>query len=1044
MQYSVAARMKIDFYKITLCFLAVYFYCFTVNAQSPGLIIDPKNGNGVTFLNPNGDKYTSATSAGFTTNDLTQSEIPYKVVPPAISEPVGDESGGSNGGPTDFVPASDGNGFYAYYDGTNIMFRFRVGGYSTGSKGYSVLIDTDLKIGATGFYADPNYIAPSASRSGNPGFELEIVYEQNKRVAIYNVDGTVNGTLIASYPVTTNAQTSVALTRTSGDADYFVDFGVPVSALGNPQYIRMVGTTVNSASSALTNNASDVFGVNDIPRKNLETNWIKIIENQCGFSVSSLSLNGSGICVCTPRPTVYSPIGVGTNVTVSGIWNRLDPIKSSQAIITLFKNSTVVGTVTATTGVTWSIIVPSIMSGDTLYAKAQAAPEYMCLQSDPVIASCGATPASPTITCASTNGIQGTIPLNSTVQIYVVTANNSSPTSAPLTNGIVYTSSGSNTIFTYYGSGTQSGNPCISGTANLATGTYYFVTNSSSCLSIPTAICIYGSSQNNWGNIGLNSIALTTPIYSNQTSISGIGATSGDVLRLYINNIYYSSITASGSSFTINNVSLKNGDQLRIAAQGTAAGACMTASNAFSVTCYTAAPTIFSSTYLTTDNSIGGYSTYAGAAVSLYKGTYSTGTLAGTTTVASDGTWAVTGLTLSAGETYYAVQNAGCNSTASNSASIVAPTVVCPTIAGSYTESSTSVSGTLPSSFTGTIKLYEDGVSIGSTNVTNATTWSIAVNQDIVYYTDKLYPNGVLTVTAQTPGSGEKMDCPSTTTVACDMPNTPSVIPSSAVIIQGQSTTFTITNSQNKYLYSLVDASNISYATSTYGNNGSQSLSTKIFNTPGTYSLKVAADNVSGPSCEATNSVTVTVTSALPIQFLNFSAKKNNGNVLLIWNVTNETNIKYYEIQSSTDCLHFTAIGKVDYQFTNYSANSYSFIDNAPSAENVCYRIIQVTADGKLFYSNIISISSTLKKDITLAPNPAKDEATLLITSALEQTATIELIDLNGKRLLEEKAPLHQGNNSVTLYNLDSYAKGTYVIKVIASSQRHYIKLLLE
>src|SRR5438045_9283637 len=96
------------------------FFFYTGRAQSPGLIIDPKNGNGITFLNPNGDIYSSATSAGFTTNDITQSEIPYKLVPAAISEPVGDQNGGSNCGPTDFVPATNDSCFYAYYDGIYI------------------------------------------------------------------------------------------------------------------------------------------------------------------------------------------------------------------------------------------------------------------------------------------------------------------------------------------------------------------------------------------------------------------------------------------------------------------------------------------------------------------------------------------------------------------------------------------------------------------------------------------------------------------------------------------------------------------------------------------------------------------------------------------------------------------------------------------------------------------------------------------------------------------------------------------------------------
>lgn len=1019
-------------------------YCTKTIAQSPGLIIDPKNGNGVTFLNPNGDKYSSATSAGFTTSDITQSEIQYKTVPAAISEPVGDQNGGSTGGATDFVPASNGSGFYAYYDGTYIMFRFRVGGISSGTKGYSVLIDTDLKIGATGFYADPNYVAPTASRSGNPGFELEILYEGNKRIGVYNVDGTTTGTLLYSYPINTNSQISVALSRTSGDADYFIDFGVPVTALGNPQYLRMVGTTVNSANSALGGNASDVYGINDIPKKNLENNWKTIIDNQCGFPVSNLSLNGSGICVCTPRPSVNSPIGVGTNIAVTGLWNRLDPSKSSQAVITLFKNSTIVGTTTATTGVTWSITVPSISSGDTLYAKAQASPEYMCLQSDPVVASCGNTPSSPSISCASTNGIQGTIPLNSTVQIYQVTGTTASPTSTPLTTGLVYTVNGGNITFTYYGSGTQSGNPCISGTAGLPTGTYYFITNSSSCLSIATAICIYGSSQNNWSNIALNSISLITPIYSNQTSISGTGATTGDMLRLYINNIYAASITASASTFTFNNITLKNGDVLRIAAQGTSAGACMTASNPFNVTCYTAAPTIFSSTYLTTDNAIGGYSTYTGATVSLYLGTSPTGTLVGTTTVASDGTWTVSGLTLTAGQTYYATQNAGCNSVSSNSTTIVAPTVVCPTITGSYTESSTSVSGTLPSSFTGTIRLYLDGCLIGLTNVTNATTWSIPVNQDLVNYSDKLYPNGVLTITAQTPGSGEKTDCSSSATISCDTPSVPSVTPTSVTINQGQSTSFTVTNSQSKYLYSLVDAGANAYGTSTFGNNGSQLLQSQTFNTAGTYTLKIEADNIGGPSCSTATNVTVTVNNVvLPVKYINFSSRKFDNKVMLNWNVSNENNVAYYQVEKSFDCMHFDAIGKVNYQPVSGAVNTYGFTDNAFFTGTACYRIKQVNADGKFAYSDIINVSNSVKEKFKIAPNPAKNQTTVFIESETEQIITIQMNDIKGRKLLVKRLSLHQGNNAVTLYDLDRFEKGTYILKISETAAVKCLKILL-
>ena len=1024
---------------IFCCLFLTYYYG---KAQSPGLIVEPRNGNGITFLNPNGDKYSSATATGFTTSDTTQSEIPYKTVPAAITEPIGDQNGGANGGPTDFVPCPGGTGFYAFYDGTNVIFRFRTGGTSNGSRGYSVLIDTDLRMGNTGFYADPNYLAQSASRSGNPGFELEIVYEGNKRVAVYNVDGTTSGILLATYSLNTHSQISVALTKTSNNADYFTDFGVPVSVLGNPQYIRMVGTTVNSASSALLGTASDVFGINDLPRKNLENNWRTIIDNQCGFPVSALSINGSGICVCTPRPTVNSPIGVGANITVTGMWNRLDPIKSAQAVITLYKNSTLVGTVIANTGVTWSIVVPSITSGDTLYAKAQASPEFMCLQSDPVVAGCVTTPASPIISCASTNAIQGTIPLNSTVQVYQVTGTSSSPLYTQLTGGISYTVIGSSITFTYYG-GTLTANPCANGTANLATGSYAFITNTASCLSTPTNICIYGSTQNSWNNMGLNFfLSLSTPIYSNETSVSGSGAVIGDLLRLYINDIYAASITAAATTFTFNNISLQSGDQLRIVAQGMGAGACMTASFPYTVTCLTPAPTIFADTYLTTDNAINGFSSSLGTTVSLYRGTSPTGTLAGTTTVASDGTWIVNGLTLVSGETYYAVQNAGCNSAASNLTTIVPPTVLCPVISGSYTESSPSVSGTLPSSFTGTIRLYLDGVLIGSTSVTNATAWSIAVNQDLVNYSDKLFPRGVLTITAQTPGSAEKMDCPSTATITCDIPSMPSATPNSVTITQGQTATFIAHNTSTRYLYSLIDVSDSTYGTSSFGNGGNLNILSYPFNNAGTYSLKVCADNIAGPGCRATENVTVVVNNiVLPVKFINFSAKADH-NILLTWIVSNEIDVKYYQVEMSRDCINFNPIGKVNYQSTNRSTNTYKFTDHSFSGY-ACYRIIQVNTDGKISHSDIINVTLTAKKYLQVNPNPAKDKATLFIPSETERVVSIELQDLEGKKVMLKKVQLYRGNNAVTLYDL-TWAKGTYIVKVYDSISFQYIKLVLQ
>jgi hypothetical protein len=59
----------------TLTFLLASLLAFNVYSQTPGLIYKSA-GAGASILDPNGDGYTSASTAGFTTNDQTQSEIP--------------------------------------------------------------------------------------------------------------------------------------------------------------------------------------------------------------------------------------------------------------------------------------------------------------------------------------------------------------------------------------------------------------------------------------------------------------------------------------------------------------------------------------------------------------------------------------------------------------------------------------------------------------------------------------------------------------------------------------------------------------------------------------------------------------------------------------------------------------------------------------------------------------------------------------------------------------------------------------------------------
>jgi hypothetical protein len=374
--------------------IALVFLFSISKAQSPGIIVRPAGGPYSSILDPNQNGFTSSSISGFVSNDIAESEIAYKVVPPAVTEPTGDLATGPSGGFSDIVKTVDNSGFYVYSNGTNIYFRLRIGGIISGSKGYSILIDTDGKMGNSGPNADPDYVAPTNTSNGNPGFEYEVVYETNFQVEVFNVAGTKNPVSVATYSLNSNSQISVALSKDGNNPDYFYDWYIPLTAIGSPSSTRMAATTVTSPGSALQGSRSDIYGIDDAT-SSVASAWQSVVNAQPPISITGSGISSVG-AVCTAAPALNSPINPGSSVSVSGTWARMDATKPSTATITLYKNGSSVGTTSVTSGNTWSISVATISAGDIFYAKAVATGESECLQSNNVTAGCTST-LSPTV-----------------------------------------------------------------------------------------------------------------------------------------------------------------------------------------------------------------------------------------------------------------------------------------------------------------------------------------------------------------------------------------------------------------------------------------------------------------------------------------------------------------------------------------------------------------------------------------------------------------------------------------------------------------------
>ena len=1048
--------------KLLLLVVGVLLSFFSSFSQTTGIIVRPAGSNGPVVLDPNSDGYTSSSSSGFGTNDMANSEIPYKVVPPVIPEPTGDLYRGPSGSFSDIVRTYDGSGYYLYNDGTNLLCRLRIGGIVSGNKGYSLLLDTDGKFGNTGTQADPNYLPATNASNGNPGFELEIVFETNSRVAVYNVDGSNTAALITSYPVSTNSQISIAATTDSGNPDYFYDFYVPFSALGisSSTPLRSVTTTVMAPLSAIGGPKSDIYGLSG---NNYMNDWTTVITSQPSFTLDSLKSGGSGVGpTCTAAPVLNSPITPSTTL-VTGTWTKTTNSSITTATITLYKGTTSIGTTSVNTGGTWTISVSGLVNADIITAKAQGVGESVCMASNTVIVSaCNSSniPTTPTLTCTSgSKGITGTnLATGWTVHVDNLTRsttdNNISNSSA-----LFGTNTGTTPNITWlYSGGCSTGAPLTSGSYKI-----YYTDNSTGCSSAPAYFCAAGNGPNALAGT-LGAPVITSPssgIFTPATStISGTSSANAN-LDLYFNGINTASVTASATGvFSFTGLNLTTGQQFYIIdelSSGTVGTSyCAAKTLPYTVTCFTSAPVISvgSTNQLVTGAPITG--TSADAAGTIIRVYTSAAVLVATTTVQADGTWSTgnTGTTPAVynavtATTYYAnAQNGSCGLSANSSTFASASatgSARCGSLPATVSENATSVSGTLSgTALAGTlVTLYEDGIAIGTYTTSNSSWGPIAVNTTS---NNIIYTGGILSIGITEPSKTEVI-CGATVTVSCVLPAAPVITPVVASIAMNQSVTYTISSTQSGILYSIDNTSgNTSLGTSTFGSGSSENIITNTYPNTGTYYVSVTATSFSGAGCVSTTPATIYVTGTLPVQLLKFEGRYGDEAAHLHWITSSEIRVDSFELQKSFSGSDFIREGAVKAIGGSQISQNYYYNDSVLATGMLYYRLKLITIDkNNEQYSNIIALHTDKGISLTgISPNPFSESIHLTFNSLKEIPVSIVVNDMDGKKVRNINFDAHRGINHVDIPGLSDLVKGTYLLQLKTGGQTIVKQLLIK
>jgi len=282
-------------------------------SQLRGQIIQPGDGT----IDPNGDGFVSETTAGFSNDGYYVDEFELKMFGIPIfesGEVLNDIQAGSLCGTTDLAVDTTGYSVYGVLDKGNLIFRFRLAGDRPSVEAYTILIDTDNKIGPD----DPN------ANAENPGFEVDItlVKSSNQGVFIFNIDGIdYCPTALRNYAFSTHFQKSVAGTNSCNDPDYFYDFYIPFNDLTTlfgltvKSELRFAALTNVSATCAMGGKISDIGGVNDANYTNNADAFLDLTNNQCPTALEDLCQTCAGFKTGrTPKPKINTPVKVGESI----------------------------------------------------------------------------------------------------------------------------------------------------------------------------------------------------------------------------------------------------------------------------------------------------------------------------------------------------------------------------------------------------------------------------------------------------------------------------------------------------------------------------------------------------------------------------------------------------------------------------------------------------------------------------------------------------------------------------------------------------------
>jgi hypothetical protein len=161
-----------------------------------------------------------------------------------------------------------------------------------------------------------------------------------------------------------------------------------------------------------------------------------------------------------------------------------------------------------------------------------------------------------------------------------------------------------------------------------------------------------------------------------------------------------------------------------------------------------------------------------------------------------------------------------------------------------------------------------------------------------------------------------------------------------------------------------------------------------------------------------------------------FTGIKQNSHHVLNWKLTcNSTPHVNIDMQRSTDGRNFNTVYHV-YATALRCQQPFTYTDDQPATGVNYYRIKMIDADGKIWYSSMVSLIHAAKgmEIMPLTPNPVvSGSVNLKVSAAQKIQMQMEITDLQGRVVQKRFVNLFAGFNTIVI-NTARLPRGTYAV----------------